>query len=219
MRETTLIEHSKAEGKKSEEIRRISCEFEKIQYMLDQRKAYMISQLEVLFSNIEKNLISDLAAAEGQVEYLEHLYSRLSQFYDQHFMSGATRRVRTLRRSSKGVGSWRELRRDKKPLEIGAGSRPRVESGDLGPSRRLPTEREEDKQESEKDKSGMMFASASLPVAIDITSLNTEVSETLPKMEKELNDLKKSFCTFCYHGNKYPQFDLDRTSSHSLQHD
>ena len=143
VREITVIEHSKMERRKEEEMLRINNEFERISRMLLQRKLYLTKQLNVMFDEISKNSISDIATAESQAEYCQHLLGNLIKFRDNHF-------------GNKPPAKPPEL--EKKPTEI--------------------------------------------------ILLNTEFKATLPKLEKEFNELKRSFCDFKYSDIKYPMFDL-----------
>ena len=46
----------------------------------------------------------------------------------------------------------------------------------------------------------------------DIVRLNVEANEILPRLEKELDDLRQSFYRFSYADFSYPQFKFKRTS-------
>jgi len=110
---------------------RINNEFERITRMLQQRKQYLTKQISIMFDELAKNSISDIATAESQAEYGQHLLTNLLNFLNTHF----------------------------------------------DPNKKQ-----------------------------DIITLNTDYKNSVPRMAKELYDLKKTFCKFKHCDKLYPQF-------------
>lgn len=184
MRELTLIEHNNVESKKNEEIKRINYEFDRIQYILNQRRNYLIKQLNMIYGEIDKNLIGDLATAEGQTEYCQHLYEKVQGFYKKCFNCYA------FSKSSNSNNNNSPEKEEKKQA--------------LSNINLLEKPLEEKKQ--------ILPTSGTLPAKIiltDITTLNTEICENMPKFEKELLSLKNSFVSFSYKDTRYPQFNVN----------
>ena len=201
MREVTLIEHSKIENKKVEEITRINNEFDRIQCILSQRKHHITDQLGLIFNNLEKNLISDIATAASQTDYTQHLLTRLTQLYEKFFAPKPIEQVR------KSITS-KEVSVPVSPATSAAEEKKESLGGKILAKKISVDLKGEMIAEDDLDEmvNGQKKASK-----IDILSLNKEINETLPKLEKELEDLKQSFSSFSYIGNKYPQVNINRT--------